>query len=110
MRTLITAAALLAVPSLALAADSVDKTIYSCADNATMQVAYVNTDAGNSFAILLEQDELIPMKQVVSASGAVYQAINPDYTYQLLTKGKTADLVAVTNGKEETVKKDCTAE
>lgn len=57
-----------------------------------MRVVYVNGADGKSFAILLQMDEMIPMAQEVSASGAIYKAISPDYTYTLLTKGKEAFL------------------
>ena len=110
MRPMIAAAALMIVPSLAVAADSIEKVSYACADNEVLHVTYVNTDGGSSFAVVLDQDELIPMTQQVSASGAIYKAISPDYALQLLTKGKTADLVGMTDGKEVFLKKDCTAD
>lgn len=89
--------------------ETIETLSYACADNKTMQVVYVNTSLGNSWAILLEQDEMIPMQVVPSASGAVYHPISPDYHYELLTKGRNADLTAITDGKEETVKADCSA-
>lgn len=89
--------------------DSIEKTIYACAGNETMQVVFVNTAGGSSWAVLLDQDEMIPMQVTTSASGAIYKAISPDYTYELLTKGDTAELRGTTEGKEEVLKTDCSA-
>ncbi|MFC0811319.1 MliC family protein [Paracoccus panacisoli] len=89
--------------------DSIEAVSYACAGNKILHAVFVNTAGGSSFATILQQDELIPMQIAVSASGARYTAINPDYTYELVTKGDSADLYATTNGKEERVLEDCTA-
>lgn len=102
-----TAAALLAAPAFAAPSDSINGVNYACAGNEVLRVVYVNTAAGNSYAILMQQDEMIPMKLMKSASGANYKAISKDYTYQLWTKGKNADLVTVDGGKEDFVLRDC---
>lgn len=67
---------------------------YSCANNAVMRVVYVYVHGadGKSFAILQQMDEMIPMEEQRSASGAIYKAIDPNYTYTLITKGKDATL------------------
>ncbi|MBM7323908.1 MliC family protein [Agrobacterium sp. S2] len=82
-----------AFPGIA-AADktTVDSVSYSCADNQTMQVVYVNGSDGKSFAILLQMDEMIAMREKAAASGAVYQAIDSNYTYTLITDGNQATL------------------
>ncbi|AYM10823.1 lysozyme inhibitor [Agrobacterium tumefaciens] len=71
---------------------TLDSVSYSCANNAVMRVVYVNGADGKSFAILQQMDEMIPMAEQRSASGATYKAIDPNYTYTLITKGKDATL------------------
>lgn len=105
-KTLIAAALTALTPALAFAADEVTSVTYGCKDNKTLQVVYVNTDA-SSFAIISQMDEMIPMTQVVTASGASYEAINPHYTYRLDTKGQTASLSIKPDGKEEVLFADC---
>lgn len=105
-KTLMIAALAALAPTLALAADDVTSLKYACKDNKILNVVFVNT-AENSFAIISDMDELIPMKQVTTASGASYEAINPNYTYRLDTKGQEASLSAKTEGKEEVVYADC---
>lgn len=103
-----TAAAMLAAPAFAATpSDSITAVNYACAGNEVLRVVYLNTAAGNSYAVLMQQDEMIPMELMKSASGANYKAISPDYTYQLWTKGKNADLVTVDGGKEDFVLRDC---
>jgi membrane-bound inhibitor of C-type lysozyme len=76
---------------------------YSCTNNAVMRVVYVNGADGKSFAILQQMDEMIPMAEQRSASGAIYKAIDPNYTYTLITKGKDATL----QDSRETLLSDC---
>ncbi len=84
---------LCAVPAYAMAnSTTVEAVSYACDNNGIMKVAFVNGADGESFAILLQMDEMIPLAQEVSASGAIYKAISPDYTYTLSTKGKEAFL------------------
>ena len=109
------AAALLAAPAFAAPAfattpaptDSITAVNYACAGNEILRVVYVNTAAGNSYAIVMQQDEMIPMEVTRSGSGAKYKAISPDYTYQLWTKGRTADLYTDDGGKDDVVLSDC---
>lgn len=70
----------------------VGRYVYSCEENKTLEVVYVNAGK-KSYAIINQLDEMIPMAQVKSASGAVYKAMSPNYTYQLLTKGDSATLL-----------------
>ncbi|EGR7564455.1 c-type lysozyme inhibitor [Salmonella enterica] len=88
----------------ASAAEEVVKTIYSCNDNRTMEVVYINTNGGNSYAIINQVNEMIPMRLMKMASGANYETISQDYTYKLYTKGKTADLV---EGNDKPVLSNC---
>ncbi|MGG6206535.1 MliC family protein, partial [Salmonella enterica] len=60
----------------ASAAEEVAKTIYSCNDNKTMEVVYINTTGGNSYAIINQVNEMIPMRLMKMASGANYEAIS----------------------------------
>ncbi|ELY3194249.1 c-type lysozyme inhibitor [Salmonella enterica] len=88
----------------ASAAEEVVKTIYACNDNRTMEVVYINTNGGNSYAIINQVNEMIPMRLMKMASGASYETISQDYTYKLYTKGKTADLV---EGNDKPVLSNC---
>ena len=72
--------------------DELTKIVYACEKKATLDVVYINTDKG-SYAIINQVDEMIPMQNAKSASGAVYKAINPNYNYELITKGKSAQLL-----------------
>ncbi|HCH49225.1 MAG TPA: lysozyme inhibitor [Proteus sp.] len=72
--------------------DEITKVSYACENNQIMEVIYINT-AKDSYAIINQMDEMIPMKIMKMASGANYEAINKDYTYKLYTKGDKADLV-----------------
>ena len=58
------------------------KVVYSCEGKKTLDVIFVNTSK-DSFAIINQVDEMIPLEIVKSASGANYKAINKDYTYEL---------------------------
>ncbi|MDO5055160.1 MAG: c-type lysozyme inhibitor [Pasteurella oralis] len=68
------------------------KIVYSCEGKKTLDVIFINT-AKDSFAIINQVDEMIPMELVKSASGANYKAINKNYTYELQTKGNQATLL-----------------
>lgn len=89
--------------------ETIEKLSYTCAGGGTMQVVYVNTSLGNSWAIVLDRDQMIPMTISPSASGAIYKATGPDTSHELLTKGDTASLIVTTGGREETVMADCVA-
>ncbi|WP_100158055.1 c-type lysozyme inhibitor [Proteus columbae] len=86
-------------------ADEITKISYVCENNKVMEVIYVNT-AKDSYAIIHQMDEMIPMKIMKMASGANYEAINKNYTYKLYTKGDNADLV---EGKDKPVLSGCKA-
>lgn len=86
------------------AVTTVETANYACADNKVLRVVFVNGADGRSFAIVQQMDEMIPLAQEVSASGAIYKAISPDYTYTLLTKGKEAFLE---DGDGKRILSDC---
>ena len=79
--------------------------VYTCDDNKTLEVVYVNSGK-QSYAIINQMDEMIPMELMKMASGTNYQAISKNYTYKLYTKGKTADLV---EGDDKPVLSECVA-
>ncbi|GAB0628410.1 hypothetical protein DZ11F45_33810 [Escherichia coli] len=39
---------------------------YVCDGNKTMEVVYINTTAGNSYAVINQMDEMIPMQLVMT--------------------------------------------
>ncbi|WP_301099593.1 MliC family protein [Otariodibacter sp.] len=73
--------------------DELTKIAYACENKDAMEVVFVNTSK-DSYAIIVDTDEMIPMKIQKSASGAIYKAISPDYNLALYTKGKEATLMA----------------
>ncbi|GJH42514.1 c-type lysozyme inhibitor [Pasteurella canis] len=81
------------------------KVVYSCEGKNTLDVIFINT-AQDSFAIINQVDEMIPMELVKSASGANYKAINKNYTYQLQTKGNQAMLF----GDDKLILGECVTE
>lgn len=81
------------------------KIIYSCEGKKTLDVIFINTDK-NSFAIINQVDEMIPLEIENTASGANYKAINKNYTYELKTKGNTASLF----GDGKAILKNCVTE
>lgn len=89
--------------------DSLTDISYACDGDTSMQVVFVNTAAGASYAVVLEQGRMIPMQIAVSASGARYLSIAPEGRYQLWTKGDTADLVALDGDAETPLRSGCTA-
>ncbi|MFB2532146.1 MliC family protein [Paracoccus sp. p4-l81] len=106
-RLTLIAALAIAAPMTAMAADSVDNTKYACDGNKVLDVVFLNTEAGNSYAVIHDMDELIAMKQVVTASGASYEPVSPDYKYRLDTDGSEATLTAITEGKEDVLYANC---
>lgn len=87
--------------------DSLDDVSYACDGDTSMQVVFVNTAAGASYAVVLEQGRMIPMQIAVSASGARYLSIAPEGRYQLWTKGDSADLVALDGDAETPPRSGC---
>lgn len=89
--------------------DSLTDVSYACDGDTSMQVVFVNTAAGASYAVVLEQGRMIPMQIAVSASGARYLSIAPEGRYQLWTKGDAADLVALDGDAETPLRSGCAA-
>ncbi|SEH98874.1 MliC family protein [Paracoccus alkenifer] len=85
--------------------DSVDDISYACDGDASLQVVFINTASGNSYAIVQGDDRMIPMQVAVSASGARY--LSADGGFQLWTKGDSADLVALDGDAETPLRSGC---
>lgn len=83
------------------AMQEVQRVIYACKDNKQFQAVYINGEK-NNYAVITQMDDVLPLEQVTSASGAVYQAMG-DYNYELSTKGDTAFLTA----GEQAVYEEC---
>lgn len=80
-------------PMLAPAAqDDILAARFTCPDGQTLDVVFLNTAAGNSYAVVRIGDDLVPMQVAVSASGARYRAIPPDDGRVFWTRGDTATL------------------
>ncbi|WP_435351686.1 c-type lysozyme inhibitor [Morganella morganii] len=92
--------------STAAEGDEITKVSYACENNQTMEVIYVNTEK-DSYAIINQMNEMIPMKIMKMASGANYEAMNKNYTYKLYTKGNNANLF---EGNDKAVLTDCNAD
>ena len=103
LATLATATLSVAAFNAQAAGKEVNKVIYSCDNSKTLQVVYINSGK-NSYAVINQMDEMVPMKLMRSASGANYKAISSDYTYKLYTKGKNAELV---EGNDKPVLSNC---
>lgn len=91
----------------AMGQDSLDDVSYTCEGDSALQVVFINTASGNSYAIVQDQDRMIPMQVAVSASGARY--LSADGGFQLWTKGDAADLVALDGDAETPLRSGCTA-
>ncbi|MDT9694061.1 MliC family protein, partial [Streptomyces sp. P9(2023)] len=76
----IAALAALSVPSLA-SANEVTHVKYACDGNKILDVVYTG-----EIAVMLQDDELVPMKRATSGSGVRYVPISEDYTYELWGK------------------------
>lgn len=85
------------------ATQDVQKITYACKDNKNFQVVFVNGEK-NAYAVITQMDEVLPLEQTTSASGAVFKAMGEDYNYELVTKGDKAFL----NAGDQVVYEECT--
>lgn len=112
MKAFLTAAAMitLGLPALAQgeAQDQILAVSYRCAGDATLDVVFLNTAAGNGYAVMQSPDGLVPMRIAPSGSGARYEAVASDDGRVLWTKGEDATLY---DGPDlsRTVMADCRA-
>lgn len=81
-------AALSASTTSIAASQEISKSIYTCNDNRVMEVIYVNTEAGNAYAIISQVNEMIPMRLMKMASGANYEAIDKIILINFIPKAK----------------------
>jgi len=105
--SLMLAASLVAAPALAERADDLRRVLYACEGDRTMEVVFLNTVGGNSYAFVLVDGEMIPMQVALSASGARYLSIGPEPTRQFWEAKGRADLVALEGGAERPLRRDC---
>jgi len=89
------------------AEDSVQTLAYACPDGGTLQVVFINTAAGNSYAVLSWQGELMAMQVGISASGARYVPIGGGEDHVLWNKGNEVSLYGPGN---EVIQQGCTEE
>lgn len=101
------AASLAAAPVLAEGSDDLRRVLYACEGDMTMEVVFLNTAGGNSYAFVLADGEMIPMRVAVSASGARYLSIEPQPTRQLWEAKGRADLVALDGEAQTPLRRDC---
>ena len=103
MRFLIPAL-LCGLPAAAFAQGDMQTVSYACANDASFQVAFINTGE-DSFAVMQNGQDLVPMKIALSGSGARY--LSEDGGLELWTKGPEATVSAF--GETEAVLfDDCT--
>lgn len=85
--------------------DTIERIAYTCEGGDVLDVVYVNTASGSSFAVMSQKNELVPLQVAVSASGARYVPVNVNQTYELWNKG---NMVTLRDGDE--VLAECTSE
>lgn len=84
---------------------------YTCDGGQGFDAVFVNTAAGNGYAIVGLDGALIPMEVAISASGARYLSIAEDGPrYQFWTKGMDATLSTLEGEAETPLMADCTGE
>lgn len=67
-------------------------THYVCERNVEIPVVYIQTRGPDSYAVMYVEGKLVPMRQEVSASGAIYYAVDEQNSYRWYTKGDEAFL------------------
>jgi membrane-bound inhibitor of C-type lysozyme len=86
-------AALLALPALAAAGDAPEAIVahYACAGGAHLAAAYINPPGGDSYAVVVWDGRMLPMKAGPTGSGVRYLSIgDPRLVWH--TKGDTGFL------------------
>lgn len=85
------------------ATQDVQKIIYACKENKNFQIVFINGEK-NAYAVISQMDEVLPLEQTISASGAVFKAMDEGYNYELVTKGDKAFL----NAGDQAIYEECT--
>ena len=112
-RLALAALVLAASPALAVTPaapeDQVLTARYTCEGDTPLDAVFINTAAGNGFAVIALEGRAIPMAVAMSASGARYLS-EPDVDgvqYQLWTKGNEATLSTIADGDEAPLLAGC---
>ena len=101
------AAGTVPAPMLPTAAqDDILAARFTCADGQRLDAVFLNTAAGNSYAVIRIGDDLVPMQVAISASGARYTALSPGDDRVFWTKGDAATLYAGPEG-DKVLMADC---
>lgn len=72
-----------------------------------MEVVFLNTAGGDSYAFVLLDGEMIPMQVAVSASGARYLSLEPEPTPQFREARGRADLLVLEGETKMPLRQDC---
>lgn len=86
------------------------KASYACADGRTLEAAFLNQTAGESFASISWQGEPVLMYRAKSGSGVRYVDVDEQRGLRFYTKGKEAWLAfmaADDAAKEQVLLRDC---
>lgn len=104
MKKMFTLAAMMAAitANIASAADEMVQTKYACEGGKTLDAVYIG-----DYAVMLQMDELIPLKRAKSASGVRYISTSKNYTYELWGKNNNINLSTHDGGKEQTILSNC---
>lgn len=89
------------------AADRILPVHYVCEGGLTMEVVFLNTAGGNSYAFVLADGEMTPMRVAVSASGARYLSLEKQPTRQFWEAKGRADLWALEGQAETPLRTGC---
>ena len=99
---------LLATPASAQDVPEALTVPYACAGGAILEVAYINPPGGASYAVVLHDGELVPMKAGPTGSGVRYVSIGePRLVWH--TKGD-AGFLAQDDADETMIAPECIAE
>ncbi|GAB4210282.1 MAG: hypothetical protein OHK0012_00170 [Synechococcales cyanobacterium] len=102
-----------ATPSPTPASWTSTTVIYRCANDVTIQVAYLNSGGATDFAAVLHDGQLHMMQSVPAASGVRYVAFDEQNSFRGWSKGDEgflAFLAADHTATEQIVVKDCRAQ
>lgn len=82
---------------------------YTCEGDTPLDAVFINTAAGNSFAVIALEGRAIPMAVAMSASGARYLSESDvdGVQYELWTKGCEATLSTIKEGNDAPLLAGC---
>lgn len=86
---------------------------YICERGVELPVTFLTQKNGDAYAVMFIEGKLITLKQQISASGALYVAMDKQDSYRLFTKGDDAMLSYLSNdkrAKEHTLLSSCEAD